>query len=607
MPSVPKYSSPTVQTADLPNVRVSADAPQAAFGVGLNDATGKAISGAGNALREYAVQEMEEAIKQQTKEGANLFDAGLNDYTVGKDGFQNIRGKDALGVTESYQEKAQKLAKDIESKLTNDRAKEYFRDYTSRALVDFKKQTDSHSLHEYDKFQNEQFKVIDETQRTKAALNFSNPKVVQEAILKQIENADSYARRNGLDSNIEQQKVVSGTRQEIVKQMVLGGNALAAEAYFNKHKNDFFGDDATKTQAFLVEATRAQKAKSIADQIYLKEGYTSIPAAYERIKSIGDDKLQDAVMSEIKTRAAIEEAQEKDNHSLKTQNILKALESGKTLNDLYSDGVVGSLTPKERKAFSTIQQIYSGAAQEKPDPEVYADIIQKSPYELSRMSMGDLILEARPHVTGGQWEQIKERWSNAQYVKDNDPSKRNAYLGEQNADETIFRSMRTAKLAGLDEYSEKATSSKQKELFVKFKDEYNDAALMWSKQNNGKKPDADTMNKIANGIVFKHSATATLKGTFFGYNEKPIGELSDEEKKNVVVPFDKIPEDKIKGMVNILYNSNQLKGMTKDQAIGILKNKNSSIGNSLRARMEKAYGQEKLGNYSLVKAKLRGE
>lgn len=602
---VPKYNNPVIKKADLPGVKVTTDAPAAAFGIGQGEAISNAIGGVGEVVNKFAAQEMQDANEQQFKEAANAFDAHQNDLTAGQEGFMSIKGKDALGVSDTYQEKLKKKAEEIESSLSNDYTKNLFRQYRDKSVIDFKKQTDIYSNHEYNNYLNDSAKNIEETQRTRAVLNYTDPKVVEESIAKQHEAMISFANRNGIDPAPLVAKSTSKTREGIVKQILLGGNAMAADAYFRTHKDDFTAEDALSTRSLLDSAVRSERAESISNNLIYKDGVTSDYAAYDKLKSIPDEKLRDEALSKFKIKRAYDESAIKNNYDKTAIDVSKHIEQGGSLSDL-PQGVVGTLYEGDRKAFQLREEQIAGAREIKPDVNTYHKFATMNAYDLSKMRLGELTTAARPYVDNDQWAALVGRWEASQWTKDGDANKKAAWTGEESANEAILRDMQRYKIGGVKEDSNlQKLGDSDKIIYQNFKQKYDDASIAWSKQNGGKKPDYDTMKAISKKIV-SDGAMQVYKEGFFGNSQVTVAKLSESDKQKVFIPIAKIPEPEIKQMINIMSANNKLQGLTPDEAMSAIKNPNSRTGNALKARIQKAYGQGVIGNKNLIKQTLLG-
>jgi len=602
---VPKYNSPVVQKSDLPGVRATTDAPAAAFGVGQSEQLSSAVSGAGEVVTKFAAKAMQDANEQQFKEAANTFDAYQNDLTAGKDGYMNIKGKSALGMSSDFQDRLKKKADEIAEGLSNDSVKTMFNQYHTKSAIDFKKQTDIYSNHEYNHFLNDSDKNIEETQRTRAVLNYNDPKLVEASIARQHDAVFTFAERNGVDPAPLIAKSTSKTREGIVKQILLGGNAMAADAYFQTHKDDFTADDALSTRSMLDSAVRSERADSLADKVIVREGITSPYAAYDRLKSIKDEKLREEAMSKIKVKLAYRESEVKDNYSKTITDVDQHIEKGGSLDDL-PQGIVGTLYADDKKAFRLREEQIAGAREIKPDVNTYHKYATMNAYDLSKMRLGELITAARPYTTNDQWDALRNRWEASQWTKDGDSSKKAAWSGEESANEAILRDMQRYKIGGVKEDSNlQKLSDSDKIIYQNFKQKYDDASIAWSKQNGGKKPDYDTMKAITNKVV-KDGAMQVYKEGFFSPSRVSVASLSESEKQKVFIPINEIPEPEVRQMINILSANNKLQGLTPDEALSAMKNSNSRTGNALKERIQRAYGQGVIGNKALIRQKLLG-
>jgi hypothetical protein len=170
--------------------------------------------------------------------------------------------------------------------------------------------------------------------------------------------------------------------------------------------------------------------------------------------------------------------------------------------------------------------------------------------------------------------------------------------------------MQEAKIAGLqpDSLRGKMTDD-QKVTYQKFQNELNDRSLIWSSQNNGKKPDGDTLRKLSRDLVGEKAMKIYTESKYlpsYFDSEKQIGELKDSEKEKAYIPFNKIPPASIKKMVNIFKSNNMTKGLSDDEVMSLVNN-NSGLGKLFRERMQKAYVHGATGNNLMMAKKLLGK
>lgn len=609
MPTVPRYSQPQVREQGFSNVKLDSSAPIEAFGggSGLNQAVqaiGNVAQTAGKVGDEIKAQSDQRAVM----DAVNAFQNHENDLTAGENGFLKVKGKDALGVTEQYQDLARKKYEDLFKGLSNDDQKYLFKQNADKIMSSLKYKTETHSMHEYGKYQDQSDQDGIETQSNTAMLNYGDEGIVSDSINKKNGHILAMAQRNGWDEEMISNKISesnSKIRLGNTLRIMQDRTASSAEAYLKNHEGDFTASDLLNAKKALETGLRQEKSTYLADQIFDKENFTDVSAATERAKQIQDEDLRDATLNKIKVKIALRDNQIKDDHAKTIVDVSNHVEKGGSIEQLPPD-IQGRLSPKERDALQTRQLQILGALPEKNDMTKYSKYYNMEQLELGKKTLADLMIDARPSLTNDQWNRVRNRWEVAQASLGGDKKAKETWAGYQNEDETLFRTMQESKIAGLttDSLKEKMKED-QKLVYHSLQNDLNDRAVLWSASNNGKKPDGDTLRKISRDLVAEKAMKINTTGIFWD-SEKQVGQLNESEKQKAYIKFEKIPEPEVRKMLNFLQSNNELKGMSKDEALSLVRN-NSGYGKTVRDRMQQAYGQVAIGNKSLYTTKLLGK
>lgn len=607
---VPRQTAPRVRDQAVSGAKFDASAPIEAFGGGAalqrsTDAIGNLAKAGGSAFQEVKNQADQRAVM----DAVNGFQNHENELQVGEKGFLKVKGKDALGITATYQDLAKKKYDELAEGLSNDDQRYMFKQNADKIIQNLKFKTETHAMQEYGKYQDQSDSDGIETWTNTALLNYGDKAIVADALNKKNGHILAMAERKGMDE-AQISKLISETdskvRLGITMRIMQDQNATSADAYFNQHKKSFTAQDMLTAQKSLETKLRDEKATALSDSIFDKEGYTDVGAAYERAKEIGDVELRDATMSKLKVKIAIRDNQVKEDHSKLIVDVSNHIEKGGDINQLPPD-IVGRLSPKERKALVLRREQVIGAAEVKPNLTTYSKYDSMSVNEIGNKTLDQLLIDARPSLTNDQWNRVRNKWEAAQGTLNGDKKSKDAWAGFQNEDDSLFRSMQTAKIAGIGSDTIRGKLNEEQKLaYQNLQNEMADQALLWSQANGGKKPDTLTVQKIASDVVNRNAMKIYIDGNIWD-SEKSVGELSESDRKNVYIPFNKIPENEVKMMFNVLKANNQLRGMDEDEAMSAIKNPNSPFGKTLKQRMQKAYGQGTIGNRQLIKQKLLGQ
>lgn len=610
MPTVPRYNQPQVREQGLSNAKLDGSAPIEAFGGGAAAANSfRSLGGLAENSGKVVQEIKQEADQRAVMDAVNGFQTHENELTSGENGFLKVKGKNALGVTEQYQELAKKKFDEVYESLGNDDQKYLFKQNAEKIMNNLKYKTETHSMNEYGKYQDQSDQDGIETWGNTAGLNYGDESIVQDAINKKNGHILAMAQRHGWDDDMINNKI-NETNSKIrlgnTMRIMQDRTASSADAYLRNHEKDFTANDLLTAKKSLESGLRQEKSTYLADQIFDKENYTDVGAAYERVQKIGDEELRDATLSKIKVKIALRDNQIKEEHTKLIMDVSDHVEKGGSIEQLPPE-IQGKLGPKERDALDTRRLQKLGVIPEKNDLTKYHKFDSMDQLTLGKKTMADLLIEARPALTNDQWNRVKSKWEVAQGAMNGDPKAKEKWAGYQNENETLLRSMREAKIAGIDDsvMGVKEMNEKQKEAYLKFQNELNDRSLLWSSQNNGKKPDGDTLRKISRDLVGEKAMKVYTDGMIWD-SEKQLGELKDSEKESAYIPFNKIPPASIKRMVNIFKSNNMAKGLSDDEVMSLVNN-NSGLGKLFRERMQRAYVHGATGNNLMMRKKLLGQ
>jgi hypothetical protein len=610
MPTVPTWTSNNVQAQSGPNVRMNTDAPIEAFGGGAANRAGAVaantigqIGGQAAALADQARRDADETIRIDTM---NQMRAAEREMFYGKDGAMNVRGKDALDLPSQYQERYQETMDKIGGSLTGQN-RVWFERQRQNEWEGFAQKLEVHGAGEYNKYQDQVYKVGIETAKQQALDNYRNPEAVNQSIEDQKALTASFAARNGMDEEFvanANRHQVSETRSAIVKQLISDGNAYAADAYYRKHQDDFV--DKAAVHNFIKPSLIEQQAQDISQNIFAQQGYTDKSSAFAAADKIKDPDLKKAVRSNLSIAIAMKEHDDEMKHTAKLDETDKFVRNGGRLRDAPT---FGELTPDERAAFESIEKGVAGASKT-TDVTKYAEYMSLPAADLGMKKYEELVHDLGPNVTNAQWNRVKERWTIARGAMNGDEKAKSIAATETEKDQMLFSAMKDLRVAGLkDNTTRKEMGSVAKQYYTMLSEQLDIKTTQYREQNK-KSPDISTMRSWANEMVREQMSDVELKGRLWGTNTKKYIDLDESDRERVIVKASKIPDTDKLQMISYMKKNAKIPGlsqMSDDEILSAIKNPNSSIGQSIRVRMEKAQGQLMLGDNKSYKRKLLGE
>jgi hypothetical protein len=251
MPIVPRRTD-AIGTAPLPGVRVSPDAPAAAFGV-----PGNGIDVATPALR------LVEPIAREARDHADqvaFLDADnqlAKLHTDLETGALQRKGKDAMGALEAVNTDWQKGVGEIESSLTNDRQKMAFQRAASSRYQSLYANVERHTAAESEQYDRDVSKTALEVRADAALKNYSDPAAVDGAVEQSRAILQGVGRRMGWDQTVTDEAIAKQTselRANVIKQFASAKQLPQVVAYYDAHKDDLVGEDAVQASKIAAAA-----------------------------------------------------------------------------------------------------------------------------------------------------------------------------------------------------------------------------------------------------------------------------------------------------------------------------------------------------------------
>jgi len=298
MPTVPRISTPRVQEEGLPGARNTPLPSADALGGGQSAATAfNAVDDAFQKIKrnadEVAVLDAQNRLSEW--EQKKLYDA--------KEGLLVTRqGKDALGIADEVQVEYEKYTSEIENGLSGRSQQEAFRRLRSDKFNDINKIVQRHTTNEIEKYDDEQTQYGIKLEQANALKNFTDENSVMKSINKQSEMLYAFGKRKGHSQewfDVENAKLISQTQVGVLDNIMTSDSAMAdiaAQEYFDKHKDSFTEEDRPKVEKALLEKTLLGKATRKADEIFAKNKGSQVSALNE-LQKIEDPKEKSATRS----------------------------------------------------------------------------------------------------------------------------------------------------------------------------------------------------------------------------------------------------------------------------------------------------------------------
>lgn len=601
----PTYGAQKVQQQAIAPIRANVQTTAEDFGASnAPEAFGKAATSIADTLKTAA----DSANSLANKGHQNAFDTfEVDQHDKDKNGAFTSKGMDAVtDAPDRMYKNLDELKNGLMEKAPNQAQKDFINLSYEDKKNSLRKQMLAHSDREYAGYDKGVTAASQSTNETIAVLNYKDPERRNEAMRMGSKAIYDYADRQRIDKKIADEAVhksVSDTSKKIVQSFISSNDTAGANHFFETNKENFYSaEDVLQVKGWLKESDLDHKSTQLANDIIYKEGLRGDVAINKRMEMIDDKDLRSATKSKAMIQDADIEKRIKTNAADKFMSAANHIEQGGSASSVIP-GL--GLDPDETKKLILRQEQLAGAADVKVDLKKYHDYDTMSPFELGNKTIAQIYGDLRTSTTDTQFNSVVNKWKIASKLLTGDGDARKEWAGFQNEDETLFRSMQQAKIDGVDDNTlREKMEPDQKITYQSLKNDVNDAAILWSQQNGGKKPDSDTVKKLTDQVV-NRQRKINVEGTFWDSSEK-MSKLDESQKLRAYSPYDEIPKTEVASMVTFLKNNRQLGNMDYDTAMSLI-NKNTGLGSAYRKRIEKAYAQKRLGDNSMMMKKLMGE
>lgn len=327
MPRVPQRQ---VGVAPLPGVRVSPNAPSAAF-PGAAPAT----------IDVSGVRQVVDRLHAEAVQRADQV-AGLdNDNQLAQQAAQieqqarARRGKDALGALDEANAAWSKVAASVVSGATTEQQRLFAQARAAMYGQRIQNAVRQHATSEMERYDDDTTTAALANRVDSAVASYDDPGAVQSALAETRAIVNDRARRMGVSDEVREQVVNANLAKihlGVLGRMLDNQQDQAAAAYYDAHKDEIPGSDRGKIEKALEDGSTLGQAQRAADAILATPDVTATQA-YEQARAITDPKVRQAaeqqIDAELSRRAR---AQSADRQAASERLISTMRENGGRLN-----------------------------------------------------------------------------------------------------------------------------------------------------------------------------------------------------------------------------------------------------------------------------------
>jgi hypothetical protein len=568
MPKVPTYDTFQVAPQVNPDVRVAAPEFQD-FG-GANAAkAGQAAISAGTAAARIGADIINDANAVRIDEALNkVNEAALALRYDKNDGFENIKGEAALNrksgkpLAVEYKEKLDAAIKENSIFLGNDTQRKMFAIKANDLSTRFYAQA---NVHEVKQFTDYSLSVQEGSLKNAAnsitldPLNSENVKSNVEKINQAIYNAGKLKGLSAEQITATQAEALSGTHMNAVKALIDQENTDGALAYFKEYKKDFNGIQFAEAEKLLKQADVAKVAIAAASQLW----EANKPKTYNepvdlfkmeedaRTMFANDPKKLAATISELRNRKSAFDSSQGEFNDANINAVGQFMRSNKSLVEIQGSVAFNALPGKaqleitqaitdreytmKQRGLAESDRLYTLKLRREHDVDRKYTLEERARrqrevngmaqyFELSNPDVlvgmkRDAVAALWPKIGEGNTANLLQRWESLQN-KDN--------LITSRMDQEQFNAI--AQQFDLNPYDSKKSTAEKAELgnlHNNINSKLEEAAKSVRRPLTREEKDTIMRTEMAKKV--------TLDG-FFTNSTKPIAQLSEKDKANVIVP-----------------------------------------------------------------------
>lgn len=568
MPKVPTYDTFQVAPQVNPDVRVAAPEFQD-FG-GANAAkAGQAAISAGTAAARIGADIINDANAVRIDEALNKVNEAALALRYDKtDGFENIKGEAALNrksgkpLAVEYKEKLDAAIKENSIFLGNDTQRKMFAIKANDLSTRFYAQA---NVHEVKQFTDYSLSVQEGSLKNAAnaitldPLNSENVKSNVEKINQAIYNAGKLKGLSAEQITATQAEALSGTHMNAVKALIDQENTDGALAYFKEYKKDFNGIQFAEAEKLLKQADVAKVAIAAASQLW----EANKPKTYNepvdlfkmeedaRSMFANDPKKLAATISELRNRKSAFDSSQGEFNDANINAVGQLMRSNKSLVEIQGSVAFNALPGKaqleitqaitdreytmKQRSIAESDRLYTLKLRREHEIDRAYTLEERSRrqrevngmakyFELSNPDVlvgmkRDAVAALWPKIGEGNTANLLQRWDGLQN-KDN--------LITSRMDQEQFNAI--AQQFDLNPYDSKKSTSEKAELgnlHNNINSKLEEAAKSVRRPLTREEKDTIMRTEMAKKV--------TLDG-FFTNSTKPIAQLSEKDKANVIVP-----------------------------------------------------------------------
>lgn len=458
-------------------------------------------------------------------------------------GILSRKGDQAFTAPEEFDDDFTKVAGDIEAKLGNDEQRAAFRQTVDRRKLDSYVAIQRHvggERVEWDKSKTEAYLE----QLHASAVAFSgDPRRIDAEIKNTLSALDSYAARNPGAWSSEELQTKKDARRSTIHMGVMGrllaqGKDLDAKKYFETRQDEFYGVDRAEAEKVIEAGSVRGESQRLAYQI--GKQHEKRADAIEAAKQIQDPAIRDAVTQRV---LADFQARAQDNKEKQDAAFMTAAQM------VQRRGLVEDIPPRLRmelepgqvSALYSLSNTIRNGKEPVTKPDVLTQFFSLDKAGIKKLTEADMLKRYRPNLSDSHYDRALTIWREVTNAKDeggdSTPNMTSSLTFKDRVDSTL-------RIGGLIP-ADKTVGDLSKKDRIAYEKLHVEAADMLDTYERvdleGKrKASQQEMQKLIDGIVVRK---VFVEKTFRTDPELPAFAVPDNEREDVYVPIEKIPQE----------------------------------------------------------------
>jgi hypothetical protein len=555
VPEVPEYGGLRVSRQGFQVPQAGGLSPQQ-FGVGgEGEQTQRVVEAGQQEIRKVAQEELDYGLQVAVTEQLAAL-SGME--TKLKAQLQNAKGKNAFAAADQalqdfdkfYGERDRAISNPLVKRAVKQKYQQYRDGLNSYAIP--------YANAEMRRFDDEQTMALIQNSQDAVAQDPMNEAAFGRSFRDQIDAIGAYVQRNGMSGEAHDRlrdAALSKTALLALSSMSSRGQDSAAKQFYQKRKDLFFGQDAISAARIVKEGSIRGLAHEAVEEVLAQGGTRK-----EMLELVRNSTTEDPDVAEYATGLLFRKLRENDAAEEADANAVfeqayKHFEASPSAHprESVSSDEWAMLSSRHKQALERTWTNANRPEDLQTDWRRHGALFSRGREALQKMSLSDVLTEARPYMSNTIYEKFYARWEDA-----HDPAKAQKFQSDFSRDEMYMRELARNGIGGigmgdiqdlnkvLDKNPTKARA------FGYFKESVDIKREAYHTQT-GKDPDDAMTKKFASEVAFSWAQSIDGESTEWGplpvEGKRKVADFIIDEERHKSFTMN-IPEEQLSKFFN---------------------------------------------------------